>query len=75
MIFVFAFMWQIFPARATPDHFIIRSRIHWCIVVSHGIAIDHNCNDRIWLMGIFGKKFHGRNNARRLHHGKKDNWN
>ena len=22
-------------------------------------------------MGIFGKKFHGRNNARRFHHGKK----
>ena len=67
MIFLFAFTYQIFPARATPDIPASESRIHWIFTVPHGITINYNCNDWIWFMGIFGKKLHGRNYARRFH--------
>jgi len=72
MIFLFAFTYQIFPASNT-RYSIIKSRIFSDFIVSYDITINHNSDDRIWIMGIFGEKFHGRYNARRFHHSKKNN--
>ena len=74
MIFLFAFVYQIFPARATPD--ISASEPGYIIefIVSYDFTFNYNCNDWVWIMGISSKKFHGRNNARRLCYSKKNNW-
>ena len=52
MIFVFSFMYQIFPARATPDIPSSEPGYFLAFIVSHGTSINHHSNDWIWLMGI-----------------------
>ena len=71
MIFLFAFTYQIFPARATPDipssdpRYIGALLYHMTLPLITIVMIGFGS----WA--YLGKKFHGWNNARRFHYGKK----
>ncbi|NHI03718.1 Oligopeptide transport system permease protein OppB [Candidatus Nitrosotalea sp. TS] len=52
MIFLFAFVYPIFPARANARNFYDRSWVHCIFVISYGITVNHSCSDWIWVLGL-----------------------
>jgi len=52
MIFLFAFVYQIFPARATPPIPPHRSWICAFITVPYDTTINHYSFNRVWVVGI-----------------------
>ena len=75
MIFLFAFYISNFSSKSNSRYSIIKSRILGIFIVSYDITINYNSNHRVWFLGLFSKKFHGWDYARRFHHRKKSNWN
>ena len=71
MIFLFAFVYHIFPARATPS--ILPTEPGYIIALLYHMALPliTIVDDWIWCMGISCAQFYGRNTTRRFYHSKK----